>query len=100
MSSSTIDRTGPTEFAILARLLANEHGKMSPLVAKHLLTLSFSDADKARMHELAVRNQEDALTPAESKELRAFANVGTVLSILKNRARLVLGPKSRHRKSK
>jgi hypothetical protein len=37
-----------------------------------------------------VRNQDDALSPAEKEELFAYAKAGTLLSILKSRARRVL----------
>jgi hypothetical protein len=46
------------------------------------------------MHDLAVRNQEDALTPAEKEELFAYAKAGALLSILKSRARRSLRTKT------
>jgi hypothetical protein len=54
---------------------------------------AFGERDKARMHDLAVRNQEDALTPAEKEEMFAYAKAGTLLGILQSRARRVLGIK-------
>ena len=62
-------------------------------MARHILELGFSDRDKARMHDLAVRNQGDALSAAEKEELFAFAKAGTLLSILKSKARRTLGIK-------
>jgi hypothetical protein len=59
-------------------------------MARYLLNLGFGDEDKARMHDLAVRNQDDALSPAEKEELFAYAKAGTLLSILKSRARRAL----------
>ena len=56
---STTNHTCPSEVTILARLLANEAGKLSATVARHFLNLGFGDDDKARMHDLAVRNQGD-----------------------------------------
>ena len=47
------------------------------------------------MHDLAVRNQDDALSPAEREELVAFGKVGDLLSALKSRARRTLGSKPR-----
>ena len=44
------------------------------------LTLGFGERDKARMHDLAVRNQEDALSPVEKEELFAYAKAGSLLS--------------------
>ena len=34
-----------------------------------ILDVEFSERDKARMHDLAVRNQADALSPEEKEEL-------------------------------
>ena len=66
-------------------------------MARYVLNLGFSDQDKARMHDLAVRNQEDALAPGEKEELFAYSKAGTLLSILKSKARrtLKIRPKKR-----
>jgi hypothetical protein len=42
------------------------------------------------MHELAVRNQDGALSKDERDELIAYAKTGSVLSILKSKARRIL----------
>jgi hypothetical protein len=80
----------PNEVAILARLLGNGQGQLPPEMARYILTLAFDDDDKARMHDLAVRNQNDALSRVEKEELFAYAKAGTVLSILKSKARRAL----------
>jgi hypothetical protein len=90
MPTTAANQTDSSEVTILARVLANEEGKLPPEMARYLLTLGFNDSDKARMHDLAVRNQEDRLSPAEKEELAAFAKAGTLLSILKSRARRAL----------
>jgi len=89
--------TTDSEVAILARILGNDPDRLPREMARYLLTLGFSDRDKARMHSLAVRNQEDALAPAERAELLGYAKAGTVLSILKSKARraLKVRPKKR-----
>ena len=51
----------------------------------------------ARMHDLAVRNQEGALSPAEREELFAFVNAGDLLGILKSKARRTLNIKLKRR---
>ncbi len=43
------------------------------------------------MHELAVRNQDDGLTPTEKEEMHAFGRAATLLSIFKSKARRTLG---------
>jgi hypothetical protein len=101
MHTTTEQLTGPSEVSILARVLGNEQGRLSPTLARHLLTLGFSQQDKDRMHDLAVRNQDDDLSPAEKEELLSYAKAGTLLSILKSRARRVLkNHPHRHGKSK
>lgn len=78
------------EAAILARILGDADGALSPAIARYLLDRGFGESDKARMHDLAVRNQADALTADEKAELFAYAKAGTVLAILKSRARRVI----------
>ena len=87
---STTAHTAENEVSILARILGNERGQLSEDMARHILDLGFSDRDKARMHVLAVRNQEDGLSSAEKEELLAFGKAGDLLSILKSRARRTL----------
>lgn len=90
MDAATAE-TGENEVMILARILGNEEGRLPDDLARYILDLKISERDKARMHLLAVRNQDDALTPAEKDELLAFAKATSLLSILKSRARRTLG---------
>jgi len=85
--------TNENEVAILARFLDNKNGQLPRTLARYILNHAISERDRARMHELAVRNQEDALTPAEKEELFGFAKAASLLSILKSRARRTLGIK-------
>jgi hypothetical protein len=94
MHTTTKNHAAPSEIAILARVLGNGRDRLPAEVARYLLGVHFSDADKARMHDLAVRNQADALSPEEKDELLAFGKAGTLLSILKSRARRSLGVKA------
>lgn len=66
-------------------------GPIPAEMARHILSLRISDYDKARMHDLAVRNQDDALSPAEKEELSAYGEAGDLLAILQSRARRTLG---------
>src|SRR5437868_1762763 len=93
----TASDTIPNEIAILARIFGKERGKLPAELARYVLTLGFSDDDMARMHDLAVRNQEDALSAAEREEMFAYAKAGSLLSILKSQARrsLRIKPKKR-----
>src|SRR5947207_11253014 len=90
-------QTVENEATILARVFENGRGQLSRELAQYILDLGFSDRDKARMHDLAVRNQEDALSPAEKEELAAFAKVGSLVSILKSKARRALHSKPKKR---
>jgi hypothetical protein len=94
---TTNHQAGDSEWTILARLLSNGDGELPAPIARYILTLDFSDRDKARMHDLAVRNQEGALSPAEREELFAYVNAGSLLSILQSKARrdLKVKPKKR-----
>ncbi len=91
---STVTSPGSeNEVTILARFLGNDDGQLPEDVARYILDLHVSERDKARMHDLAVRNQDDALTPAEKEEMHAFGKATTLLSILKAKARRTLGIK-------
>jgi hypothetical protein len=81
------------EVTILARIFGNGDGKLPAELARPLLDLQVSDADKARMQELVERNQEDALSPDEKEEMIAFAKATSLLGILKSKARRTLGVK-------
>ena len=47
------------EAAILGRLIGPDDGRLSPAAAKALLAIRFDRHALDRMHELAVRNQQD-----------------------------------------
>ncbi len=96
MSTATT-RGGEDEVTILARILGNENGQLPMDLARYMLKLGFSERDKARMHDLVVRNQDDALTPAEKEEMHAFGKAGDLLAILKSKARRTLGIKLKTR---
>ena len=83
-----------TEAAIWERVI-HPNGKMSRETARHVLHLGFPDDEQARMHELAAKNQSGTLTPDEETELDNFCRVGTMLSILKSRARQLLKTRRR-----
>ena len=74
-----------TEAAIWERVI-HPQGKMSAAVARQIMQLEFSDAGRARMHELAVKNQAGKLTPEESSELdndsRRFDALGSTVARL------------------
>jgi hypothetical protein len=88
MATTQIASTN-SEAAIFARLWDAKSG-LTPQLARHVLKLAFSEADIARMHELAEKNREGQLTPTEREELDSFVKVGDLLAILQSKARKLL----------
>jgi hypothetical protein len=99
MTTTTPSPAGRSEGAILARLLGNGTARLTPFMARYVLRLGFNDQDKARMHELAERNQEDLISPAERDELLAYVKAGDLLGILQSKARRSLRSNTARRKS-
>jgi hypothetical protein len=91
--STIATRPGENEVSILARVLSDDRGRLPHDLALYILDRGFSDRDRARMHDLAVRNQDDALSPAEKDELLAFVKAGDLLAIFKSKARRALSVK-------
>ena len=79
--------TGITEGAIWNRLLQAGQAKLSLEAARSFLSLDFSPEDKERMHELALKAQEGALTAREQEEIRNYERVGNLLGLLQSKAR-------------
>lgn len=84
----TKDKT--SDALILSRVLTNGHSGFTPEVARYLLSVSFSKEDKARMHELAVKNREGKISPQELEELDSYIRAGDLLAILQSKARTTL----------
>ena len=59
-------------------------------IARQILKLAFSEQDRARMHTLAVKNQEGQLSSEEREELDNYIKVGDLLAILQSKARKLL----------
>jgi hypothetical protein len=90
MATAELSAGEATEVSILGRLFVNGKGGLTPARARDLLDVEFSDADKARMHELAVKNQEGRLAARERDELLGYAKAGCLLGILHSQARRAL----------
>jgi len=82
-----------SEADIWERIIHPE-GAMSKQAARRILELEFTEKDRAQMHNLSERNRGGHLSDDEEAELDHFCRVGTLLSILKLRARRVLKPRS------
>jgi hypothetical protein len=97
MPTTALSNTGVSEAGILARVMSDGLDQVPCEIARYILDLGFPVKDKARMHDLAVRNQSDSLSAAEREEMLAYAKAGTVLSILKVKARRIVGMKPKKR---
>jgi hypothetical protein len=83
-----------TEAELWLRILHPDE-ELSPRVARAILGLSFPKNDISRMHELSAKARAGTLTPEEDAEMDNFERVGSILSILKSKARQVLKRSSR-----
>jgi len=78
---------GNVEAAILTRVIRPEKDDLPVEQAKALLRLRFEQSDLDRLHELVVKNQDDALTPAEKGELESYLRVSAFLDLMHAKAR-------------
>ena len=76
-----------TEGAIWNRVLQPMGKAMSVTAARAILQLEFPGEDKDRMHELAAKARDGALTAAEQEEIRNYERVGNLLALIKAKAR-------------
>lgn len=75
------------EAAILSRIIHPERDDLSPEAARSILKLDFDEQDRARMHELAGRAQDGALSEGEAAELESYRRVGRLLDLMRSKAR-------------
>lgn len=80
-----------SEAAIWERVI-HPDDPMTPKVARAVLKLRFRQDDQKRMHILALKAQAGTLSTEEVGEIENYDRVGTILSIMKSRARKVLKP--------
>ena len=91
-TDAPITHTG--DAGILARLIRADDTSLPPGAAKALLRIRFTEDDLARIHELAAKNQDDALTDAEKADLESYLRVSPFLDLMHAKARRSL--KKRH----
>ena len=87
MKTATL--TPQTELGVWLRILYPD-GEITPATARVILQLSFPSADRRRMRELSAKARAGSLSEEEDDEIETFERAGTLLSILKSKARLVL----------
>ncbi len=79
-----------TEIAMLRRVLNASRPNLSREAARSLLALEFPPDDQQRMHVLAAKARAGNLTRREQKEIDAYGLIGSMVSILKSKARVAL----------
>jgi hypothetical protein len=80
MAMSPIER-------IFEAVLDSKQGNFSAELAQHVLSIKFTDEEKARYEALAYKNQNGALTPEELAEFDAYVTAESFLIVLKSKAR-------------
>lgn len=75
------------EAEILTRLFEPDQADLSPEAARSLLAVEFSSEDKTRMDQLATKARDGALSSAEEHEIESYTLVGSLLGIIKSKAR-------------
>jgi hypothetical protein len=78
------------EGAIWGRLIGPQRPTLSLGAARSILGLEFPAEDKARLRELAAKARAGSLSPAEQEEVDAYSRVGSILGIMKSKARMTL----------
>jgi len=84
-TETTVSET--SEAAILGRLIRPDNGNLRAEAAEGLLAIRFDSRDLDRMHELAVKNQEDRLSPEEKAEMENYRHVSFLLDLMHSKAR-------------
>ena len=79
---------GEIETDIIGRVIDPSNPNLTLAAAQGLLSLGYSEADHARMSELAAKSNQGTLTPTERRELESYVFVGDLLSMLKSKARV------------
>ena len=88
------------EAAILARIAGPDVPGFRAAAARGILTLGFSPADNDRMHTLAAKARAGTLTSDEQAEVEAYSRIGSLLGILKSKARRALNRRTSNGKAK
>lgn len=76
-----------TSNPILERLIEPEEGTFSEEHARYVLSLKFTEKEKAYCEELSYKAQDGTLTPQERHDLDQFLSANSLLILLKSKAR-------------
>lgn len=78
---------------IFDRILSPTRGDLAPDLARYVLSLDFSEEDKARYDELSVKAQRGELSKSEASELDELLSANSFLMVLQSKARISLSQK-------
>jgi hypothetical protein len=85
------DTTASTDAAIIARMIRPEEADLPGDAAEAVLRIFRLDqSDQDRLHDLLVKNQDDALTPAEKEELESYLRISLLIDLMHAKARFSL----------
>jgi len=87
----SIDEPRNTGGDILRRLFEPEKADLSSEVARYLLSIDFSAADRERMDALSEKSQSGDLSAEEREELDDYVRIGHLLALVQSKARKSLG---------
>jgi hypothetical protein len=79
-----------TETEILEQVIESNAAGMPTEAAKALLGFRFNETAVARINELADKNRQGTLTPAERTLLEGYLRVGNFLNLIHAKARCAL----------
>jgi hypothetical protein len=82
--------TVQSEVAILSRILEPNNGTLAAAAARAWLKVDFTDQDRARMHELALKAQQGTLSAQDHLDLDSYRRVGCLLDMMHSKARYSL----------
>jgi uncharacterized protein YnzC (UPF0291/DUF896 family) len=68
-------------------LIRPDNGDLRAEAAEALLAIRFDSHELDRVHELAVKNQEDRLSPKEKAEMENYRRVSFLLDLMHSKAR-------------
>ncbi|NLS94415.1 MAG: hypothetical protein GXX96_19840 [Planctomycetaceae bacterium] len=78
------------ESEILARIVDPSNPSFTPDVARSILELQFTEADRHEMNDLAEKARSGTLSDEESTKLHAYLFVGGMVDLMHSKARLSL----------
>ncbi len=85
--ATKIGSSPTSDTAILSRLIRPDDDNLPAEAAAAFLGIRFDRGDLHRMHELAEKNQDDRLSPAERSEMENYRRVSFLLDLMHSKAR-------------